>query len=77
MLSVPLVYADAYLFHAEHICHLYSLLAPIKTIVNTILSGRTTHITIFLTIAVAQINLPNAFRFQKWLRILPPNFFLQ
>ena len=36
-----------YLFYARNICHLDSLLGPIKNIVNFILSEWTTHITIF------------------------------
>ena len=54
-----------HLFYAKSICHLYRLLAPIKTIVNTILSGWATHIPIFFIIAVARIHLTNAFSFQK------------
>ena len=54
-----------YLFYARNICHLDSLLGPIKNIVNFILSGWTTHITIFFTIAVAAINLTNALSSQN------------
>ena len=78
MLSASFIDGSPYLFYTKNICHLYSLFAPIKTIVNSILSGWTAHITIFLTITVARIHLTNALNlFQKWLYILPSNFFLE
>ena len=48
-----------------------------QTIVNSILSGWTTHIPIFFAIAVARIHLSNALSFQKWLYIPPSNFCLE
>ena len=77
MLSAPFIDGSPYLFYAKNICHLYSLLAPIKTIVNSILSGWTTRIPMFFAIAVAEIHLTNALSSQKWLYILPSNFFLE
>ena len=59
MLSASFIDGSPYLFYAKHICHLYSLLTPIKAIVNSILSGWAAHITIFLTITVARIHLIN------------------
>ena len=47
MLSAPFIDGSPYLFYAKNICHLYSLLAPIKTIVNSILSGWTTYTDLF------------------------------
>ena len=67
----------SHLLYAESICHFHSLRGSIETIVSTILSGRTTHIQIFFIIALVWIHLTNAFRFQKWLRIVPSNFFLE
>ena len=67
----------SFLQYARNICHLYSLLAPIKTIMNSILSGWTPHIPILFTIAVARIHLINALSFQKWLYIRPSNFSLE
>ena len=55
MLSAPFVDGRPHLFYAKDICHLYSLLAPIKTTVNTILSGWATQLPILFTIAVARI----------------------
>ena len=52
MLSAPFIDGSPYLFYAKNICHLYSLLAPIRTIVNSILSGWATRIPIFFAIAV-------------------------
>ena len=77
MLSAPLIDGSPYLFHFKNICHLYSLLAPIKTIMNSILSGWTEHVLIFFAIAVAGIHLTNALSSQKWLYILPSSFFLE
>ena len=65
MLSAPLIDGSPYLFYVKNICHLYSLLAPIKTIVNSILSGWTTHVPIFFAIAVVGIHLTNALSSQK------------
>ena len=65
MLSAPLIDGIPYLFHFKNICHLYSLLAPIKTIMNSILSGWTEHVPIFFAIAVAGIHLTNALSSQK------------
>ena len=48
-----------------------------KNIVNSILSGWTTHITMFFIIAVATIHLTNALSSQKWLYIQSSNFFLE
>ena len=76
MLLTPSIDGSLYLFYARNICHLDSLLGPIQNIVNFILSGWTTHITIFFTIAVAAINLTNALSSQNWLDIPPSNFFL-
>ena len=73
----PFVDGSPYLFYAKNICHLDSLLEPIKNIVNPKLSGWKTHITIFSTIAVTAIHLTNAFRSQKWLYIHPSSFFLE
>ena len=77
MLSTSFIDGSPYLFYAKHICHLYSLLTPIKAIVNSILSGWAAHITIFLTITVARIHLTKAFSFQKFLCIPPSNCFLE
>ena len=74
MLSAPFIDVSPYLFYSKNICHLYSLLAPIKTIVNSILSGWTTHVPIFFAIAVAGIHLTNGLSSQKWLYILPSSF---
>ena len=75
MLSVPIIDGSPYLFYVKNICHLYSLLASIKTIVNSILSGWTTHVPIFFAIAVAAgIHLTNALSSEKWLYILPSSF---
>ena len=57
MLLAPFVACSPYLFYAKNICHLDSLLEPIKNIVNPILLGWKTHITIFFTIVVAGIHL--------------------
>ena len=35
MLSAPFIDGSPYLFYTKNICHLYSLFAPIKTIVNS------------------------------------------
>ena len=74
MLSASFIDGSPYLFYAKHICHLYSLFAPIKAIVNSILPGWTTHIPIFFAVAVAGIHLTNALSSQKWLYILPSSF---
>ena len=65
MLSAPLIDGSPYLFHFKNICHLYSLLAPIETIMNSILSGWTEHVPICFAIAVAGIHLTNAHSSQK------------
>ena len=65
MLFTPSVDGRPHLFYAKNICHLYILLGPIKNIVNSILSGWTTHITMFSIIAVAAIHLTNALNSQK------------
>ena len=77
MLLAPFVACSPYLFYAKNICHLDSLLEPIKNIVNPILLGWKTHITIFFTIVVAAIHITNALSSQKWLYIHPSNFFLE
>ena len=76
MLLTPSIDGSLYLFYARNICHLDSLLGPIKNIVNFILSGWTTHITMSFIIAVAAIHLTNALSSHKWLYIPPSNFFL-
>ena len=73
MLLAPLIDGSPYLFYAKNICHLYSLLAPIRTIVNSILSGWTTRIPIFFAIAVAEIHLTNALSSQK-MTLYPVSF---
>ena len=73
MLSAPFIDGSPYLFYAKNICHLYSLLAPIRTIVNSILSGWTTRIPIFFAIAVAEIHLTNALSSQK-MTLYPVSF---
>ena len=60
MLSAPFIDGSPYLFYAKNICHIYTLLAPIRTIVNSILQGWTTRMTMFFVIAVAEIRLTNA-----------------
>ena len=55
MLSAPFIDGSPYLFYVKSICHLYSLLAAIRTIVNSILPGWTTRIAMFFFIAVAGI----------------------
>ena len=65
MLSAPFIDGCPYLFYGKNICHLYSLLAPTRTIVNSILSGWTEHVPIFFAIAVAGIHLTNALSSQK------------
>ena len=65
MLSAPFIDGSSYLFYTKNICHLYSLLAPIKAIVNSILPGWTTRITMFFVFAVAGIRLTNALSSQK------------
>ena len=77
MLSAPFIDGSPYLFYVKNICHLYSLLAPIRAIVNSILSGWTTRIPIFFAIAVAEIHLTNALSSEKLLYILRPNFFFE
>ena len=73
MLSAPLIDGSPYLFHFKNICHLYSLLAPIRTIVNSILQGWTTRMTMFFVIAVAEIRLTNALSSQK-MTLYPVSF---
>ena len=65
MLSSPFIDGSPYLFYTKNICHLYSLLAPIKAIVNSILPGWTTHIPIFFAVTVAGIHLSNTLSFGK------------
>ena len=60
-------------FLCQNICHLYSLLAPIRTIVNSILQGWTTRMTMFFVIAVAEIRLTNALSSQK-MTLYPVSF---
>ena len=73
MLSAPFIDGSPYLFYAKNICHLYSLLAPIRTIVNSILQGWTTRMTMFFVIAVAEIRLTNALSSQK-MTLYPVSF---
>ena len=73
MLSASFIDGSPYLFYAKNICHLYSLLAPIRTIVNSILQGWTTRMTMFFVIAVAEIRLTNALSSQK-MTLYPVSF---
>ena len=53
------------LLNSEYICHLHGLFAPIVAVVDTIRIRWTTHVALFLTVAVAWIDLAQTIRFQK------------
>ena len=59
------------LLNSEYICHLYGLFAPIVAVLNTIYTRRTIHVALFLTVAVARIDLAQSIRFEKRFGIFP------
>ena len=74
MLSAPFIDGSPYLFYAKNIRHLYSLLAPIRTIVNSILQGWTTRMTMFFGIAVTEIRLTDALSSSQKMTLYPVSF---
>ena len=65
MLAACLIHGGPHLLNSEYICHLHCLFASIVAVVDTIHIRGTTHVALFLTVAVAWIDLAQTIPFQK------------
>ena len=57
MLAACLINGSPHLLNSECICHLHCLFASIVAVVDTIHTQGTTHVALFLTVAVARLDL--------------------